>query len=87
MRVGQQVSRRSSVLRPGVPELHSNVPAAAFVSNEINAKGGASIIVSDASDNVVDIFNAAGKTAQLTGFSQPQGRALDAEPLRRRYEK
>ena len=71
-------SQSSSVLRPGVPELHSNLPAAAFVSNEINAKGGASIIVSDASDNVVDIFNAAGKqTAQLTGFSQPQGLALD----------
>jgi NHL repeat len=71
-------SQSSSVLRPGVPELHSNHPAAAFVSNEINAKGGASIIVSDASDNVVDIFNAALKqTAQLTGFSQPQGLALD----------
>jgi hypothetical protein len=76
--VGPQISQSSSVLRPGVPELHSNVPATAFVSNEINAKGGASIIVSDASDNVVDIFNAAGKqTAQLTGFSQPQGLALD----------
>ncbi|MGA7355741.1 MAG: NHL repeat-containing protein [Candidatus Cybelea sp.] len=69
----------SSVLRPGVPELHSNRPPTAFVSNEINAKGGASIIVSDASDNVVDIFNAKGKqTAQLTGFSEPQGLALDA---------
>ena len=76
--VGHQVSQGSSVLRPGVPELHSNLPAAAFVSNEINAKGGASIIVSDASDNVVDIFNATGEqTAQLTGFSQPQGLALD----------
>lgn len=78
MSVGQQVSQSSSVLRPGVPELHSNLPATAFVSNEINAKGGASIIVSDATDNVVDIFNVAGKqTAQLTGFSQPQGLALD----------
>ena len=78
MSVGHQVSQSSSVLRPGVPELHSNLPATAFVSNEINAKGGASIIVSDASDNVVDIFNAAGvQTAQLTGFSQPQGLALD----------
>jgi hypothetical protein len=77
MSVGHQVSQSSSVLRPGVPELHSNLPATAFVSNEINAKGGASIIVSDASDNVVDIFNAAGKqTAQLTGFSLPQGLAL-----------
>jgi hypothetical protein len=72
------VSETSSVLRPGVPELHSNLPAAAFVSNEINAKGGASIVVSDASDNVVDIFNTAGvQTAQLTGFSEPQGLALD----------
>ncbi len=78
MSVGQQVSQSSSVLRPGVPELHSNLPATAFVSNEINAKGGASIIVSDATDNVVDIFNVAGRqTAQLTGFSQPQGLALD----------
>jgi len=75
---GHQVSQSSSVLRPGVPELHSNLPATAFVSNEINAKGGASIIVSDASDNVVDIFNAKGvQTAQLTGFSEPQGLALD----------
>jgi hypothetical protein len=72
-------AQNSSVLRPDVPELHSKLPAAAFVSNEINAKGGASIIVSDASDDVVDIFNGAGKqTAQLTGFSQPQGLALDA---------
>ena len=78
MSVNHQVSHNSNVLRPGVPELHSNLPATAFVSNEINAKGGASIIVSDASDNVVDIFNAGGKqTAQLTGFSLPQGLALD----------
>jgi hypothetical protein len=72
-------TQSSSVLRPDVPELHSKLPAAAFVSSEIDAKGGASIIVSDASDDVVDIFNGAGKqTAQLTGFSQPQGLALDA---------
>ena len=78
MSVYHQVSQSSNVLRPGVPELHSNLPATAFVSNEINAKGGASIIVSDASDNVVDIFNAGGKqTAQRTGFSLPQGLALD----------
>ncbi len=76
--VGHQVSQSFSVLRPGVPEVHSNLPATAFVRNEISAKGGASIIVSDASDNVVDIFNAAGvQTAQLTGFSLPQGLALD----------
>ena len=71
-------AQSSSVLRPGVPELHSSLPATAFVSNEINAKGGASIIVSDSSENVVDIFNTARRqTAQLTGFSQPQGLALD----------
>jgi hypothetical protein len=76
--VGHEVSQSSSVLRPDVPELHSNLPATPFVSNEIDAKGGASIVVSDASDNVVDIFNSAGKqTAQLTGFSEPQGLALD----------
>jgi hypothetical protein len=78
MLVGYQLSQSSSVLRPGVPELRSNLPSTAFVSNEINAKGGASIVVSDASDNVVDVFNAKGRqTAQLTGFSQPQGLALD----------
>ena len=65
-------------MRPDVPELHSNLPAASFVRNEINAKGGASVIVSDASDNVVDVFNGKGmQTAQLTGFSEPQGLALD----------
>jgi hypothetical protein len=78
MAANHQASQSRSLLRPGVLELHSNRPATAFVSDEINAKGGASIIVSDASDNVVDIFNTAGKqTAQLTGFSLPQGLALD----------
>jgi hypothetical protein len=78
MSAGHQVSQSASVLRPGVPQLHSSLSAAAFVSNGINATGGASIIVSDASDNVVDIFGAGGRqTAQLTGFSLPQGLALD----------
>ena len=73
-----QVAQITSVLRPGIPELHSYLPATAFANNEINAPGGASIIISDATDNVVDIFNTEGvKTAQLTGFSQPQGLALD----------
>ena len=75
---GHRVSQSTSVLRPGVPELHSKLPATAFVSDEINAKGGASVIVSDASENVVDIFNGKGvQTGQLTGFSEPQGLALD----------
>jgi hypothetical protein len=75
----QQVAQSSSVLRPGVPQLHSNVPAPAFVSKP-DVKGREAIIVSDAANNVVDIFNAKGaQTAQLTGFSQPQGLALDNE--------
>ena len=76
----QQISQNASVLRPGVPQLHSNVPATAFASKEGKYKGRESIVVSDASNNVVDVFNAAGTlTATLTGFSQPQGLALDAE--------
>jgi hypothetical protein len=76
--LSQPASQNASVLRPGVPQLHSNVPANAFVSKDV--KGHESIIVSDASNNVVDIFNAKGvQTAQLTGFSQPQGLALDTE--------
>jgi NHL repeat len=78
--LSQQGVQNSSVLRPDVPQLHSNVSPTAFVSNEPNVKGQESIIVSDASNNVVDIFNASGKqAAQLTGFSQPQGLALDNE--------
>jgi hypothetical protein len=74
-----QVAQSTSVLRPDVPQLHSNVPAPAFVSKP-EVKGRESIIVSDAANNVVDIFNAKGvQTAQLTGFSQPQGLALDNE--------
>jgi hypothetical protein len=66
------------VLRPDVPRLHSDRQAHAFV--KVNAKGGESIVVSDASNNVVDIFDAAGEqTAQLTGFSQPQGLGLDKQ--------
>jgi hypothetical protein len=76
----QQVSQNASVLRPGVPQLHSNVAPTAFVSKESKFKGGESIIVSDASNDAVNIFNAAGTlTATLTGFSQPQGLALDTE--------
>jgi hypothetical protein len=76
----QQVARSTSVLRPDVPQLHSNVPATAFFNKITNIKGQESIVVSDASNNVVDIFNAKGvQAAQLTGFSQPQGLALDTE--------
>jgi hypothetical protein len=76
----QQVSQSSSVLRPGVAQLHSNIPATPFATKDGKYKGRESIIVSDASNDVVDIFDAAGKqTAQLTGFSQPQGLALDRE--------
>ncbi len=76
----QKVAQNSSVLRPDVPQLHSNIPAAPFASKDGKFKGHESIVVSDASNNVVDIFNAAGKqTAQLTGFSQPQGLAVDTE--------
>src|ERR1700760_1659972 len=75
-----QSSQSVSVLRPDVAVLRSNHAATAFVNKDIDAKsGGASVIVSDASNNVVDIFNEAGKQlAQLTGFSQPQGLGLDS---------
>ncbi|HEY3676836.1 MAG TPA: NHL repeat-containing protein [Candidatus Tumulicola sp.] len=71
-------AQSTSVLRPDVPQLHANHPVAAFVSKAAKAKGGESLVVSDASNNVVDIYNSAGvETAQLTGFSQPQGLTFD----------
>ncbi|HEY1427937.1 MAG TPA: NHL repeat-containing protein [Candidatus Tumulicola sp.] len=51
------------------------------MSNAIDAKGSvASVVISDAANNVVDIFSEAGKQlGQLTGFSQPQGLGLDKQ--------
>jgi hypothetical protein len=78
--ISHQASQNSSVLRPGVPQLHSNVRATGLSGKRSAIKGRESIIVSDASNDVVDIFDAAGVlAAQLTGFSQPQGLALDTE--------
>jgi hypothetical protein len=78
--VQQPASQSTSVLRPDVPQLHSNTPVKAFVSRNAKGKGGESIIVSDDSNNVVDVFDAAGnETAQLTGFSEPQGLAVDKQ--------
>jgi NHL repeat-containing protein len=78
--LSQHVVQSASVLRPDVAQLHSNVPAKAFFNKISDVKGKESVIVSDASNNVVDIFNAKGvQTAQLTGFSQPQGLAVDRQ--------
>jgi hypothetical protein len=76
--ISNHSSQSTSVLRPDVPQLHFKQSATSFVTRNTHVKGRESIIVSDSSNNVVDIFSASGKqTAQLTGFSQPQGLALD----------
>lgn len=68
-----------SVALPGVTPARSGSPAHAFVDTAALAKAPKAIAVSDAADNVVNVYNSGGtQIAQLTGFSQPQGMAGDA---------
>ena len=70
-------SRATSLARPDVVA-GSPIPAHPFINTRAVAAAGTKIFVSDASNNVVDIFNTSGKMiGQLTGFSQPQGLATD----------
>jgi NHL repeat len=67
----------TSVARPGVIT-GSRIAVHAFVDVKAIQAAATKIFVSDALNNVVDIYNPAGKQlAQLTGFSQPQGLATD----------
>jgi hypothetical protein len=72
-------ARTTSVARPGVVS-----PAPTAVHPFINVAAieatSTKIFISDAVNNVVNIYNTSGKQlGQLTGFSQPQGLATDAK--------
>jgi hypothetical protein len=65
---------RPDVVSPGQTVVHPFVDVAAIQATTTK------IFVSDAADNVVNIYNTSGKQlGQLTGFSQPQGLATDVK--------
>ncbi len=65
---------RPDVVSPGRIVVHPFVDVAAIQATATK------IFVSDAANNVVNIYNTKGKQlGQLTGFSQPQGLASDAK--------
>jgi hypothetical protein len=65
---------RPDVVSPGPIVVHAFVDVAAIQATSTK------IFVSDARNNVVNIYNTSGKQlAQLTGFSQPQGLATDCK--------
>ena len=69
---------QTSVARPDVV-----APGRIYVHQFVDVKGPwgyKQIFVSDAANNVVNIYNSSGKQlAQLTGFSEPQGLATDSK--------
>jgi len=78
MSIAHQLPQGISVLRTGVEPLHLSNPASGYYSQEAAAKGGAAVIISDAADNLVNVYSTAGKlTVSLSGFSEPQGLATD----------
>jgi DNA-binding beta-propeller fold protein YncE len=77
--VAADSKKPTSVTRPDVVA-PGRITTHAFVDSDAMQATGVKVIVSDAADNVVNVYNAAGKQlAQLTGFSQPQGLATDAK--------
>jgi sugar lactone lactonase YvrE len=67
-----------SVLRPGIQPLHAKTPASPFINKEAIKNTTSMIAISDAENNVVNVYNPAGsQIAELTGFSEPQGMASD----------
>jgi len=77
--VAADANKNASVARPDVVGL---APTAVhpFVNSRAIEAATQKIFVSDAVNNVVNIYNASGKQiGQLTGFSQPQGLATDAK--------
>jgi len=69
----------NSVARPGVVA-GSKMPAHPFVHTKAIEAAATKIIISDAADDVVNVYNTSGhELAQLTGFSLPQGLATDAK--------
>jgi hypothetical protein len=76
---GAVAADRTSVARPDVTPA-GKVPVHAFVDVKGIKEAATKIFVSDAANNVVNIYNTSGKQlAQLTGFSEPQGLATDSK--------
>ena len=78
------VTRADSLANLSVarPDAVSGAPMVVhpFVNVKAIQATGTKIFVSDAADNVVDIYNTSGKQlGQITGFSEPQGLAADAK--------
>jgi hypothetical protein len=70
----------TSVARPDVVAPEGQMAVHPFVHVAAVEAATKKIFVSDAVNNVVNIYNASGKQiAQLTGFSEPQGLATDAK--------
>jgi hypothetical protein len=72
----------TSVLRPDVQKMlhvkNPNTPTSDYFTEDAAKAAGSVIFVSDAENNVVDIFSSKGKqTGTLTGFSEPQGLSSD----------
>lgn len=77
--VAAEANKNNSVARPGVVS-GGTVEAHPFIDVAAIQATGTKIFVSDAADNVVNIYNTKGKLlGQLTGFSQPQGLATDGK--------
>jgi NHL repeat len=69
----------TSVARPDVVA-PGRITTHAFVDSDGMQAASVKVIVSDAVNNVVNVYNPAGKQlAQLTGFIEPQGLATDAK--------
>jgi sugar lactone lactonase YvrE len=65
---------RPDVVRGGQIAVHP------FVNEKEIASTATKVFISDAANNVVNIYNTSGKQlAQLTGFAEPQGLATDAK--------
>jgi hypothetical protein len=73
----RNVGGTTSVLRTGMPAIVHHIAGPGF---DLDPKTPGAEAVSDAENEVVDIFNTAGKqTAQLTGLSEPQGLGSDSK--------
>ncbi|MBD5656612.1 MAG: hypothetical protein IAI50_15745, partial [Candidatus Eremiobacteraeota bacterium] len=75
-----RVPPNSHIVTLSGSSMHGNGKVSPFISDEAAAATGNTFAVSDAENNVVDIFNSSGKLiAQLSNFSEPQGLASDID--------
>jgi hypothetical protein len=71
--------QKTTVALPSAPT-HEAIAVHAFVDVQGIEEAAVKIFISDAANNVVNIYNPKGKQlAQLTGFSEPQGLATDGK--------